>query len=123
MKSALLALPPQNPDQAPESPGGGFSTMLLFMLVLVAVMVLMPLFSRKDRHRQKRVGGLKKHDRVVTSGGIFGTVVSLDEQIVTLEVAKDVRFKVKRSSIHDLERPGEVKEKEGPAKKKAGAQG
>ena len=118
MQTTLLALPPQNPDPAPESPGGGgFASFLPFLLVLVVVMLFMPLFSRKERRRQKRLTGVKKHDRVVTSGGIYGTVVALEDQTATLEIAKDVRIRVKRSSVFDLEKPGEAAD----ASKKSGA--
>jgi preprotein translocase subunit YajC len=111
MKTTLLALPPQDPDPAPESPGGGgFGPFLPFLLVLVVVMLFVPLFSRKERHRQKRLTAVKKHDRVVTSGGIYGTVVALEDQTATLEIAKDVRIRVKRSSVFDLEKPGEGKD-------------
>ena len=121
MQTTLLALPPQ-PGQPsdPESPGsGGLTSFLPFLLVLVVVMLLMPLFSRKERRRQKRLGDLKKHDRVVTSGGIYGTVVALEDQTATIEIAKDVRIRVKRSSLFDLEKPGEGAD----ASKKTGARG
>ena len=111
MQTTLLALPPQNPDPAPESTGGGgFTSFLPFLLVLVVVMLFMPLFSRKERRRQKRLTAVKKHDRVVTSGGIYGTVVALEDQTATLEIAKDVRIRIKRSSVFDLEKPGEAKD-------------
>jgi len=111
MQTTLLALPPQNPGPEPESPGGGgFTSFLPFLLVLVVVMLFMPLFSRKERHRQKRLTAVKKHDRVVTSGGIYGTVIALEDQTATLEIAKDVRIRVKRSSVYDLEKPGEGKD-------------
>jgi preprotein translocase subunit YajC len=102
--------------------GGGFGGSILpFVLILVVMMMLMPLFSKKERTRQKRVTQIKKHDKVVTSGGIFGTVVALDETSATLEVAANVRMRFKRSSIYDLERP-EVAADDGAAnKKKAGS--
>lgn len=112
---AVLAVPP--PDQAPPTtPGGGgggggggiFGSLLPFLLILVIFMVIMPLFSKKERHRRKRLTSLKKHDKVVTSGGIFGTIVALDEQTVTLEVSRDVRMKFKRSSVFDVERAEEA---------------
>ena len=108
---AVLAVPP--PDQTPSSPGGGgggglFSGLLPFLLILVIFMVIMPLFSKKERHRRQRLNTLKKHDKVVTSGGIFGTIVAIDEQTVTLEVARDVRMKFKRSSVFDVERAEEA---------------
>jgi preprotein translocase subunit YajC len=102
MTPILLAMP--RPDEAPPggAPGGGGNFMIILLVVMVLMMVLMPLFSKKERHRRKRLEALKKHDKVVTSGGIFGTVVSLDEGTVTLEVAKDVRLRFKRSSVFDL---------------------
>lgn len=105
MTPLLLAMPrpDEPPGGAPEAPGFGGNTMILLLVVMVLMMVLMPLFSKKERHRRKRLEGLKKHDRVVTSGGIFGTVVAMDEATVTLEVAKDVRLRVKRTSVFDLE--------------------
>jgi preprotein translocase subunit YajC len=93
------------------------TSFLPFLLVLVVVMLLMPLFSRKERRRQKRLGDLKKHDRVVTSGGIYGTVVALEDVTATIEIAKDVRIRVKRSSLFDLEKPGDATD----AAKKTGA--
>jgi len=120
MQTTLLALPPQNPGPGPESPGGGgFTNFLPFLLILVVVMLFMPLFSRKERRRQKRLTAIKKHDKVVTSGGIYGTVVALEDQTATLEIAKDVRIRVKRSSVFDLEKPGEGQD----ATKRAGAKG
>ena len=120
MNTYILALPNPNPSQPAEpETGGGLMQFLPFLLVIVVIMFLMPLFSKKERKRQKRLGDLKKHDRVVTSGGIYGTIVALDEQTVTLEVAKDVRFRIKRSSVYDMEKPGEEKGTEAP--KKAGA--
>ena len=112
MRTTILALPKPNPADGggSEGEGSGFGGFLPFLLILVVIMLFMPLFSRKERTRQKRLGGLKKHDRVVTSGGIFGTVAALDENTVTLEVAKGVRFTIRRSSIHDIEKPGDAKE-------------
>ena len=107
METFLLALPAVT-EEKPGSPGwGGLGGMLPFLLILVVMMFLMPLFSKKERTRQKRIQALKKHDRVVTSGGLFGTVISFDEQTATLEVAKGVRLTFKRSSIYDIDKTSE----------------
>jgi preprotein translocase subunit YajC len=123
METILLALP-DLPEPKPAEPGGfgGLGSFLPILLVLFVMMLLMPLFSRKERTRQKRLLGLKKHDRVVTSGGLFGTVISFDEKEATLEVAKGVRLTFKRSSIYDIEKQGEGAPTEAP-EKQAGAKG
>lgn len=113
MLAWLLAFPPA--DNAPpagggggESPGFGNPFMLIMLAVLVLFMFLPMLTQKKEKKRTARMKELKKHDRVVTTGGIFGTIVNIDEDTVTLEVAKEVRMKLKRSSIYDLENGPEL---------------
>ncbi len=116
MDNILLALPDLPAEKPGEQPGsGGLGSFLPILLVIFVIMLLMPLFSKKERTRQKRLQGLKKHDRVVTSGGMFGTVISFDEQTATLEVAKGVRLTFKRSSIYDIDKQGEGPPQEAPA--------
>jgi len=122
METFLLALPaPTEPKQ--EAPGFGIGQMLPFLLILVVMMLIMPLFSKKERTRQKRLQGLKKHDRVVTSGGMYGTVISFDDQTATIEVAKGFRVVFKRSSIYDIEKQGEGTPPQETPEKPAGAKG
>jgi preprotein translocase subunit YajC len=109
MYELLLALPA--PDAAPGGGGGGggMGGMMIMLLPLLILFVLMPLFNKKDKNRRKKLQTLQKHDKVVTTGGIYGTVTSLDEVSATVEIAKDVRIKIKRSSIYDIETPQEAK--------------
>ncbi len=101
----LLALPAPT-ESAPDGGGGtaGASQWLLPMVAVMVIVMLLPMLGqKKEKRRRKRVLELKKHDRVVTTGGIFGTLVNIDETTVTLEIGKDMRMKMKRSSIFDLE--------------------
>lgn len=124
MEILLLALPAV-PDEKPASPGfgGGLGSFLPIILGLFVVMLLMPLFSKKEKTRQKRLLGLKKHDRVVTSGGLFGTVISFDAETATLEVSKGVRLTFKRSSVYDIEKQGEGAPPQETPEKPMGAKG
>ncbi len=116
MDAFLLALP-DVPAESPSGQSGGspFGGIWFILPVFLVMMLLMPLFSKKERTRQKRVQGLKKHDRVVTSGGLFGTVISFDERTATLEVTKGVRLTFKRSSIYDIDNEGQAPPQEAPA--------
>jgi len=75
------------------------------MLVLFGVLFLFMWFFvlRPERKRQKErtnlLSALKKGDRVVTSGGLHGTIVSLDETLLTLKVDDSVRLKFDRSAV------------------------
>ncbi len=110
----LIAVPAKSGSSAPAggtegAEPGGFPPMMMIMLaVLVLVMFLPMLTQKKEKRRVARMKDLKKHDKIVTTGGIFGTIVSVDADAVTIEVGKDMRMKLKRSSIYDLENGAEL---------------
>lgn len=68
--------------------------------VLFYFMVMRPQ-QRQQQEREDVLGGLKKHDKVVTAGGIIGTITDLsnDGQQVTLKVDDGTRIKFLKSSI------------------------
>ncbi|HTM57525.1 MAG TPA: preprotein translocase subunit YajC, partial [Candidatus Udaeobacter sp.] len=71
------------------------------ILLIFAVMYL--LLIRPQQQRQKTLDqmlkNLKKGDRVVTSGGILGTVVGVDEGKAVLRIADDVKVEFTKASI------------------------
>ncbi len=81
--------------------GGGSATilMLVVMLGLMYLIVIRPQQVRQKKW-QKVLGELKTGDRVVTGGGIRGTIVALREDFVHLRVPPDnIRLEVQRASI------------------------
>jgi preprotein translocase subunit YajC len=58
------------------------------------------------------LAALKAGDKVITSGGIYGTVAGLEGDALLLRVAEQVKIKVARSAIAGLQREPEEKEKE-----------
>ena len=80
---------------------------------LVAMMAIVYfLFLAPMRKRQKAladmVGNLKKGDKVVTNGGIYGEIAGVDEDSVVLKIADNVRIKLAKSAIAGLEKEGET---------------
>ncbi len=76
--------------------------MMWFMLI--AIIVIMWLFMiRPQRKQQKELqkfrDGLKKGDKVVTVGGIYGTVVEIKDQTVMIEIDNNVKIKVAKNSL------------------------
>jgi preprotein translocase subunit YajC len=55
--------------------------------------------NKQKRKTQEMLTSLKKGDRVVTSGGIYGTVQSVEPEVVYLKISDNVRVKVARSAI------------------------
>ena len=73
----------------------------LLMFVIFYFVLLAPM--RKQQKKQKEMlSALKKGDRVVTSGGIHGTVSQVEDQIVWLKIADTTKIKINRSAISGL---------------------
>ena len=94
---------PGNPDET--APGGG--GMLTQFMPLILIFVVFWLFlirpqSKKEKVRRAMMKELKKHDKVVTTGGMYGTVTAVDEGDVTLEIARDVRVRFSRNAVHEI---------------------
>ena len=80
---------------------GGMWTFLLPMVLMFAIFYFLLLRpqQRKAKEHKAFLENLKKGDRVVTSGGLYGEIVGFSEQAVMLEVADRVRVKVGRPYI------------------------
>jgi len=55
--------------------------------------------QRERRKRDQLLGALKKGDRVVTTGGLHGTIVGLNEHSVILKIADQVKVEVDRTAV------------------------
>ena len=64
--------------------------------------------QQQKKHKQM-LGALKKGDKVVTSGGIIGTVVGLDDGKAVLRIAEDVKVEVVKGSITNVVTEGASK--------------
>ena len=80
--------------------GGGDMTSFVITMVLAVMYFLM---IRPQQKRQKELNkfreSLTSGTKVITAGGIYGTIRKVDGNIVYLEVAKDVEIKIDRSMI------------------------
>ena len=96
---------------------GGPGQMLSFLpLVLIFVIFYFLLIrpqQKKAKQHQEMLGKLKKNDEVMTSGGIYGRVMSLADNVVTLEVAPNVRIRVNRPQISTVITNDKTPAKEG----------
>lgn len=82
--------------------GGALSSFALpvLMIVIFYFLLIRPQ-QKREKERQKLLKGLEKGDRVLTRGGIFGTVVGVkaDENIAIVKIADDVKVEVAISTI------------------------
>ncbi len=95
------------PQQPPaDGPGIGDLFSNPMMLVLFAVLILMIVFSSRSRKKQQKkreamLGGLKKGDKVVTIGGIVGTIIEVkdSEIVVKVDEQSNARMRFAKWSI------------------------
>jgi preprotein translocase subunit YajC len=79
---------------------GGFASLIpLLLMFVVFYFILIRPQQKQARKLQEFIRNLKLGDRVVTTGGLHGTVTGLTDTTVTLEIAEKVRVKVARSAI------------------------
>lgn len=64
--------------------------------------------SKRQKEIQKKVEEMKKGDKVVTGGGLIGTVNTIDEETVLLEIDSGVKARFQKGSITDVN-PGKNK--------------
>lgn len=90
--------------QEAAPPGGGALSFLPFVLVLLILYFLM---YRPMRKRQKSleamVASLKNGDKVITNGGIYGTVAGIKENTFLLKVADQTKIEISKSAIASLQ--------------------
>ena len=86
--------------QAAPAQGGGWSMGIMLALIFVVMWFFM---IRPQRKQQKELqnfrDSLKKGDKVVTVGGIFGTVAEIKDTTVLIEVDNNVKIRVSKNAL------------------------
>lgn len=86
-------------DGAAPPSGGGMQMMFLVMMVVMFYFLLI----RPQRMRQKalavQIAAMKKGDKVITAGGIHGTITNVKEMTATVKVAENVKMEFQKTSI------------------------
>lgn len=96
---------------APAAPSA--SEQMIHMVVILAITVGIFYFMiiRPQQKRQKETAAMlasvKKGDRVLTTGGIYGTVVGTKDDVVVLKVTDEVKMEFSRASIVQVKERGE----------------
>ncbi len=89
--------------QASAQPSG----IALFLPLILIMVIFYFLMIMPAQRRQKKVAemlrNLKTGDKVLTNGGIYGTIVGLEDDSVQLRVAEQVKIKVSRAAIAGLQ--------------------
>jgi len=91
-----------------SAPPGWTSFVPLILLVVVFYFVLIRPQQKKAKEHQVLLKGLRPGDKVVTSGGVIGTVITVKEKIVTIR-SGDTKLEMTKGAISEVvERSGDV---------------
>jgi len=119
-----LAYAMGSPPGGGGAPGGGFSMLvpLLLMFAVFYFLLIRPQ-QKKQRTHQDMLKSLKVGDRIITTGGLVGTIVEGGEHSIKLEIADRVRVEVGRSYIAGRMASKESKEAQALSTHEGPAQG
>ena len=97
----LIAMAPQGGSGA----GGGsmVSTFVMFgaIFLIFYFMIIRPQ-QKRAKEREKLLSSIEKGDKVITSGGVHGTVAGVEEKTILLQVTENVKLKIERSAISTI---------------------
>ena len=89
---------------AQASPGGAFGQFgFLFVIMAIFYVLLILPAQRRQKKTQQMLSALKNGDKVITNGGIYGTIVGIEGDAVQLRIADQVKVKVLRSAVSGLQ--------------------
>ena len=97
--SSLFSFLQQGGQTAP--PQGSILTALLpFVLVFVIfyLLIIMPQRKKQKKH-QEMVGQLKPGDKIITTGGIYGTVMGVQQDKIELKIGSNVKIDITRNAV------------------------
>ncbi len=101
---------------ASAAPEGGqqglFGGMLLPMAAIFGIfyfLLIRPARKKQNEH-QEMLNALKNGDRVVTNGGMYGTVVGITDDVIQLRIADQVKVEFARSAIAGLQGSADEKQ-------------
>ena len=89
---------------AQASPGGAFGQFgFLFVIMAIFYVLLILPAQRRQKKTQQMLSALKNGDKVITNGGIYGTIVGIEGDAIQLRIADQVKVKVLRSAVSGLQ--------------------
>ena len=96
-----------NPQGGAQGGQGGSSIMFLVMMVAMIGIMYFVVYRPQAKARKKleaAINELKKGDRVLTAGGIYGNVIGTSETVAVLEIDKDkgVKIEVNKAMVSQV---------------------
>ena len=84
--------------------GGSPLSMLLPFVLIFGVFYFIVIMPAKKQQKKKdaMIAGLKKGDRIVTGGGIHGSVATVEEQSLLVKISENTKIRISKSAVAGL---------------------
>ena len=108
MKTLFAMMPPQGGNQGSSM----ISTIIMFgaIFLIFYFMIIRPQ-QKRAKEREKMLSNLQKGDKIITSGGLHGSVVAIEDKTVLVQISDNVKVKYERSAIATIVSTKELAEK------------
>ena len=92
-------------QSADSASGGAFFQFIPLILILgVFWFLIIRPQQKKQKEHQRMVDSLRKGDKIVTNGGIFGTIVKVGDDRLTLEISSKIQIQLERHQVARLDK-------------------
>ena len=78
--------------------GSGFFIMLIAIFAIFYFLMIRP-ESKRRKERQQMLDALKRHDKIVTVGGLYGEVIDVHDDRVVIRIGEDIKVEVAKSAV------------------------
>ena len=99
MLNLILLDAAANVADKPQGGGWEFWVMMILIFVVFYFFMIRPQ-TKKQKELQKQREAMKKGDKVVTAGGIYGEIKEVQDAAFIITIAKDVTIKVSKESVY-----------------------
>ncbi len=91
-----------------EGGSGLIANVVLFgSIILIFYFMIIRPQQKRQKERQQMIDSMKKGDKIITAGGIHGTIVGVEDKTVLVQIADNVKVKVERSTIGNIMKESE----------------
>ncbi len=90
-------------QQQTQAPGGIISFLPLILILGIFYLIVFLPARRRQKKLQMMIDTLKAGDKVITSGGIYGTIVGFKDDRIQLRVAENVKIELSRNAVTALQ--------------------
>jgi preprotein translocase subunit YajC len=94
-----------NPGAAGGQGGSSYMS-IVFLVAIVGIFYFLMIRPQQKRAKEHKnfLDSLKKGDKIITSGGLYGTITGITDDAVTIEIAEKVRVKIDKGTVAQLQK-------------------